>query len=577
MRINFVYVLLFCLTLAIFEAAADAAKVKRVRRKPIASSSSSSSSVARRKLIRRVPFKPKTPTATEETHAKITTPTTTEAAPIIATTLASSSTTTSPATTTTTVTTAATSTATETTTITTTEHDDGNDIAAIKNEQEGERSETKGEPLKKGAKRKVIMKTRKTLRKKVLRKKTGSKEEGHEAEEEDGKSEMEEEGEKKEEKGKEEESEEKSVPKRRRVKKPTAKIAKRRGARFIEGGVAARQHDYYDHGEYYQMIRHLPGVHLIEDRLQSDVAPYSVDAHDLLALESHQQFSNNNNIATPTTPSKYEQIPAPQFSYDEQLAQPYLDSQEPDQQQKQVSTIQQQSFAYDFEKPLDFVPKGNQEFQDKTITEVRDALGGLLRSRQQQQAIGPDGRPVEQEDNTLVRAALPVALVGFVALAFSSIFANRQLINSTSNEENPWLYHIPINFNGDAKKRRKRGIGAEDEEDYFNEIGNDYQDSEEGILEVSSKYVQRFKDGILLYSMVEADPDCRMKIACIFGERTRRSDHRSLIQSLVRTLMPKYLRDFTDEFLLASSASAVTRRDGENQCSQWKCAKCFSV
>ena len=361
----------------------------------------------------------------------------------------------------------------------------------------------------------------------------------------------------------------------KRVDEKKGEKIKVRGARHIADGA---HHDYYDNGEYYQMIRNLPGVYLVEDH-RDYVAPYSVNANDLLALES-QQERNVAAAAAPTTPgSGYNQIPSsPQQHYsppyDEQLAQPL--PLENGSENKQFSTIQQQSFAYDFEQPLD-IQNSDTEFQDKTIKEVRQAVGGLFRGRQQGGGggFGPDGRPLQGEDNGLVQAALPVAIAGFVALAFSSIFANHRQINSTSNEDTPWLWQIPINFEGDVKKRRRRS--DDDDDDDYNEIEDDGDDG--SIIANSSKYVQRFKDGILLYSMMEADADCRMKIACVFGERTRRSDHKSLIQTLVRTFMPKSLRDFTDQFLVSSRSSYHSSHDNNNNnnCSAWKCSKCFSI
>ena len=126
----------------------------------------------------------------------------------------------------------------------------------------------------------------------------------------------------------------------------------------------------------------------------------------------------------------------------------------------------------------------------------------------------------------LLTAALPAAVAGFLALSVSAIFADQVAINSSSNATLPILWQLPIDFTGEGKKRRRRRRDAaaadyhydddEEEEDFLvNEVDPVLP---VGLLSgISSsfhlgKIATRFRNGMILYALMDSDRNCRYRI-----------------------------------------------------------------
>lgn len=207
---------------------------------------------------------------------------------------------------------------------------------------------------------------------------------------------------------------------------------------------------------------------------------------------------------------------------------------------------------------------GQDVIQDKIFNQVGEAVSGLFRGRQQGQ-VGEGGEE-EDGEQSLVRAALPVAVLGFLSLALSSFFTNVRSVNSTSNATMPLLFRLPFE---DAKNNN--GIRLQRSVDEADELINLVNDNNSNFNWIA-KYVTRLKDGMILYALMEDDDDCRRKIACIFGIEAQTSEHRDQISAMMRSYMPKHLDDFTTTFF--RSLNGVT--DIET-CSSIPCTKCFSA
>ena len=199
---------------------------------------------------------------------------------------------------------------------------------------------------------------------------------------------------------------------------------------------------------------------------------------------------------------------------------------------------------------------GQDENQEKTLTGLGDAFGGGSGT-----GDGPPG-----DDVMLARAALPVAVAGFLALTLSSLFSGTLAVNTTSKEAVPTLWQIPIDYTPPERRRR--------EADYENEVETDSPFGlGSGVMEKVGAVTERIQDGLILFAMAEADRECARKIACIFGAETRKSGHKTLIMTAVERFMPDVMGDFKTEFSAAARARSFDRQD----CQMYTCSKCFSV
>lgn len=305
-------------------------------------------------------------------------------------------------------------------------------------------------------------------------------------------------------------------------------------------------------------------------------APYTVDAHDLLALESGE--------AVPTTPAYGAPVPVTAQQIAAAQAQPTA---YPDEgayfQYIDHPSIYEEEEGY-------YVP------EKRVFGAVANAIGGIFGGGGQNQApsgSGPSAPSGTGEGPNLVMAALPVAMAGFVALAFSSLFANQMNVNATAKEEQPLLWKVPIEYG-----KTKRSVGNDDDDSIFeNEVDTGSFGNAEAFvgalfgnfprlsaflssylpalstLNAATDYARRFKDGMLLYSLMETDSECQRKVACTFGGAVRSSGHKGLLVNVVRQWMPEEMREgFTEPFLRSARAS-----EGGEDCSVYTCSKCFSL
>lgn len=168
-------------------------------------------------------------------------------------------------------------------------------------------------------------------------------------------------------------------------------------------------------------------------------------------------------------------------------------------------------------------------------------------------------------------------------------------LNSTSNDTLPLLWQVP-GFN----LRKKRFSDDDVASAAANAYGNDYDDRSssgyddgDGGFDLASvlggfggggslslgELGSRVRDGLLLYSLAQGSPECRRKIACVFGAEARRLPGRrgAAVAALVSRYAPAQLADFRDEFLRAARSDGPGGGPGAAQCAHMKCSKCFSI
>lgn len=350
--------------------------------------------------------------------------------------------------------------------------------------------------------------------------------------------------------------------KRRRLVKKTGKAAekkeaeaepetgeKARDARYLQTGMSM---GLYGGNRLLERDYRLPST--IQQQIRAQI-PYDVNAHDLIAMES---LMNTQSVSLPTgsveeSLAGYAGVPSAALSGAS------LDATE--------GYPQEAFYGFGYQDL-------NEDKQFDTIREgVENVFGGNQENEQSfhfeqnGQQFGPQ-EVSQEEDNSLIRAALPVAIAGFMALAISSFFANQVTVNATSNDDMALLFELPIDI--DNRKKRSADDFLTDE---YNEVDLDADDSSfyGQAMSVLSEYARRIKNGVMLFSMMETDEECRKKIACIFGTETRRSASRDIIAKVVGHVMPKKYSGFNDYF------EKARRSEVEQDCSLLECNKCFTL
>ena len=166
-------------------------------------------------------------------------------------------------------------------------------------------------------------------------------------------------------------------------------------------------------------------------------------------------------------------------------------------------------------------------------------------------------------DNGLVRAVLPAALAGLLAITFSTIFTNQVELDSASNGTVPLLLQFPDLLGGSRKKR-----------DATDNLISDQLLSGGGAVE---EYARRVMDGVVLYTLMADDDGCMERVACVFGGETRKrrsgggGGAQDTLAKMLTAYLPESFSSFRDTFMEAVYG------DEHMDCSTMECKKCFAV